>query len=118
MSYRSFNCLPALLAGAALALDYILNVAVGISAGVGALVSAFPSLLSHTLALCLAILVLLMLRLKGTPAMSQVAHVSWQAAPPKFKPVVAHRAPRVYASATERRARGDPATSHGLGMLH
>ena len=42
-----------LLAGAALALDYILNVAVGISAGVGALVSAFPSLLPHTLALCL-----------------------------------------------------------------
>ena len=35
-----------LLAGAALALDYILNVAVGISAGVGALVSAIPSLLA------------------------------------------------------------------------
>ncbi|HWZ88203.1 MAG TPA: hypothetical protein VNW92_05115 [Polyangiaceae bacterium] len=34
----------ALLAGAALALDYILNVAVGISAGIGALVSAIPSL--------------------------------------------------------------------------
>ena len=49
----------ALLAGAALALDYILNVAVGISAGVGALVSAVPSLLPHTLGLCLAILVLL-----------------------------------------------------------
>jgi amino acid transporter len=49
----------ALLAGAALALDYILNVAVGISAGVGALVSAVPSLLPHTVALCLAILVLL-----------------------------------------------------------
>ena len=32
----------ALLAGAALALDYTLNVAVGISAGVGALVSAVP----------------------------------------------------------------------------
>ena len=45
-----------LLAGAALAIDYILNVAVGISAGVGALVSAFPELLPHTLALCLAIL--------------------------------------------------------------
>ncbi len=45
-----------LLAGAALALDYILNVAVGISAGVGALVSAVPELLPHTLALCLVIL--------------------------------------------------------------
>src|SRR5262249_43107176 len=40
----------------ALAVDYILNVAVGISAGVGALVSAFPALLPHTLWLCLAIL--------------------------------------------------------------
>src|ERR1700733_13010521 len=46
----------ALLAGAALAVDYILNVAVGISAGVGALVSAVPSLLPYTLPLCLAIL--------------------------------------------------------------
>jgi amino acid transporter len=51
----------ALVAGAALALDYILNVAVGISAGVGALVSAIPSLLPHTLLLCLVILLLLTL---------------------------------------------------------
>jgi amino acid transporter len=57
----------ALLAGAALALDYILNVAVGISAGVGALVSAFPSLLPHTLLLCLVVLALLtMVNLRGT----------------------------------------------------
>jgi amino acid transporter len=58
---------PALVAGAALALDYILNVAVGISAGVGALVSAAPSLLPHTVALCMGILVLLTLvNLRGT----------------------------------------------------
>jgi amino acid transporter len=50
-----------LVAGAALAVDYILNVAVGISAGVGALVSAAPALLPHTLALCLAILALITL---------------------------------------------------------
>jgi amino acid transporter len=50
-----------LLAGAALALDYILNVAVAIAAGVGALVSAIPSLLPHTTSLCLGILVLLTL---------------------------------------------------------
>ena len=57
----------ALLAGAALALDYILNVAVGISAGVGALVSAVPSLQAHSLGLCLAILVFLTLvNLRGT----------------------------------------------------
>jgi amino acid transporter len=48
-----------LVAGAALALDYILNVAVGISAGVGAMVSAIPSLLPHTLGLCLLILALI-----------------------------------------------------------
>ncbi|MGZ3390439.1 MAG: APC family permease [Isosphaeraceae bacterium] len=48
-----------LLAAAALMLDYVLVVAVGISAGVGALVSALPMLQPHTLALCLAILALL-----------------------------------------------------------
>jgi amino acid transporter len=50
-----------LFAGAALMIDYILNVAVGISAGVGAMVSAFPSLQPHTLRLCLAILLALTL---------------------------------------------------------
>jgi amino acid transporter len=56
----------ALLAGSALALDYVLNVAVGISAGVGALVSAIPSLLDYTLPLCLAILlVLTVVNLRG-----------------------------------------------------
>ncbi len=56
-----------LLAAAALMVDYMLNVAVGISAGVGALTSAVPSLHSHTLALCLGILVALTLvNLRGT----------------------------------------------------
>src|ERR1700689_4352573 len=48
-----------LLAAAALMIDYLLNVAVGISAGIGALVSAWPSLQAHTLAMCLAVLVIL-----------------------------------------------------------
>jgi len=48
-----------LLAAAALMIDYLLNVAVGISAGVGALVSALPVLQPHTLALCLMILAML-----------------------------------------------------------
>jgi amino acid transporter len=52
---------PGLLAGAALWIDYILNVAVAISAGVGALVSAVPALLPHTLPVCMGILVLLTL---------------------------------------------------------
>ena len=50
---------PALIAGAALAVDYILNVAVGISAGIGALVSAVPALLPYTMWLCLLTLALL-----------------------------------------------------------
>src|SRR5271166_234222 len=55
-----------LLAAAALIIDYILVVAVGISAGVGALVSAVPSLQPHTLALCLGILVLItLINLRG-----------------------------------------------------
>jgi amino acid transporter len=52
---------PGLLAAAALMIDYVLVVAVGISAGVGALVSAAPSLQPHTLLLCLAILVVIMI---------------------------------------------------------
>ncbi|HUI77015.1 MAG TPA: APC family permease [Bryobacteraceae bacterium] len=56
----------ALLAAAALIVDYILVVAVGISAGVGALVSAVPSLQPHTLVLCLGILaVLALVNLRG-----------------------------------------------------
>jgi amino acid transporter len=47
-----------LVSGAALLLDYILNVAVGISAGVGALESAFPNLQEHRVALCLVLLTL------------------------------------------------------------
>jgi amino acid transporter len=47
-----------LLAAAALLIDYVLVVAVGISAGVGALVSAAPGLQPYTLWLCLAILII------------------------------------------------------------
>src|SRR5438105_489643 len=56
-----------LLAATALMIDYVLNVAVGISAGVGALTSATPVLHPHTLPLCLGILVLVTLvNLRGT----------------------------------------------------
>jgi amino acid transporter len=51
----------ALLAAAALMIDYVLTAAVGISAGVGALISARPSLQPHTLGLCLGILAVLTL---------------------------------------------------------
>jgi amino acid transporter len=56
-----------LLAAASLMIDYILNVAVGISAGVAAVVSAVPALHRHTLLLCLAILaVIVVVNLRGT----------------------------------------------------
>jgi amino acid transporter len=48
-----------LLAAAALMLDYVLTVAVGISAGVGALISAVPACQPYTLPLCLGILALI-----------------------------------------------------------
>ena len=55
-----------LLAGTALMIDYLLNVAVGISTGVGALVSAVPSLQAHTLGMCLGILAALtLINLRG-----------------------------------------------------
>ena len=55
-----------LLAAAALMLDYLLDVGVGISTGVGALVSAAPRLGPHTLAICLVILLILtMINLRG-----------------------------------------------------
>ncbi len=56
-----------LLAATALMIDYVLNVAVGISAGVGALVSAIPALQPLTVWLCLAVLgALTLLNLRGT----------------------------------------------------
>ena len=56
-----------LLAAAALMVDYMLNVAVGISAGIGALTSAVPSLQSWTLPLCLVMLAAVTLvNLRGT----------------------------------------------------
>ncbi len=66
---ENLGAVPGLLAGSALMVDYILEVAVGISAGVGALVSALPKLQPHTLSLCLGILVILtLMNLRGARA--------------------------------------------------
>lgn len=59
VSSHNLGAFAGLLAAAALMIDYVLNVAVGISAGVGALISALPGLQPHTLSLCLGILLLL-----------------------------------------------------------
>ena len=56
-----------LWAAAALMLDYVLTVAVGISAGIAALVSAFPNLHRYTVPLCiLTLLVITLVNLRGT----------------------------------------------------
>jgi amino acid transporter len=55
-----------LMAGAALFIDYVLNVAVAISAGVGAVISSWPAAQPYTLWLCLLILlVIAVLNLRG-----------------------------------------------------
>lgn len=59
VAHENLGAGPGLLAAAALIVDYVLTVAVGISAGVGALVSAVPKWQPHTLAICLGILVLI-----------------------------------------------------------
>jgi amino acid transporter len=65
-----------LLAAAALMIDYVLNVSVGISAGVGALVSAVPELHPYILWLCLAILLLItLMNLRGTQESGRVLAV-------------------------------------------
>ncbi len=68
-----------LLASAGIMVDYVLNVAVGISAGVAALVSAAPALHPYTLSLCLGILALLMfvnLRDDGCRVAVRTTHLS------------------------------------------
>ena len=62
-----------LIAAAALMVDYMLNVAVGISSGVAALTSAVPALHAYTLPLCLVILaVITVMNLRGTKARSNI----------------------------------------------
>lgn len=66
VAHENIGMRAGLLAAAALMIDYVLVVAVGISAGVGALVSAAPSLQPHTLIICLGILVLItIINLRG-----------------------------------------------------
>jgi amino acid transporter len=67
VAHENLGVHAGLLAAAALMIDYVLNVAVGISAGIAALVSAFPALHPYTLWLCLlALLLLTLVNLRGT----------------------------------------------------
>ena len=51
---------PALIAGAALLIDYVLTVAVSVAAGIAAITSAFPDLYPHRVGLCLLAIFLIM----------------------------------------------------------
>ena len=63
---QNLGAFAGLLAAAALMIDYVLVVAVGISAGVGALVSAIPGWQPYTLWLCLgALAVITLVNLRG-----------------------------------------------------
>ncbi|HEX5080264.1 MAG TPA: APC family permease [Geminicoccaceae bacterium] len=67
VSKENLGTNASLLAAAALMIDYVLTVAVGISAGVAALVSAVPALHPYILPLCLGILLLVTVaNLRGT----------------------------------------------------
>jgi amino acid transporter len=67
VAHENLGTYAGLFAAAALMIDYILNVGVGISAGVAALTSAVPALHPFTLWLCLGILLLItVVNLRGT----------------------------------------------------
>jgi amino acid transporter len=66
VAHQNVGVKASLFAGAALMLDYILNVAVAISAGIGALISVVPKLQPHTVSICLGVLLLLtVINLRG-----------------------------------------------------
>lgn len=67
VSKDNFGNIPALIAGSALMIDYVLTVAVSISAGVSAVTSAFPSLYPLRVDLALfALLFISVVNLRGT----------------------------------------------------
>ena len=76
-----------IIAGAALAIDYVLTVAVSISSGVEQIVSAFPQMKSITILLCILLVLLLAIgnlrglresaRLFGIPAYAFIIGMVW-----------------------------------------
>jgi amino acid transporter len=58
VSKENLGQTPALVAAAALIVDYILTVSVSVTSGVSNLVSAFPDLAPHTLGICIGIVVI------------------------------------------------------------
>jgi amino acid transporter len=60
VSKDNLGIYSALIAGAALLIDYVLTVAVSVAAGIAAVTSALPSLYSHRVALCLVAIFIIM----------------------------------------------------------
>lgn len=57
----NLGSLAGLVAGASLAVDYILTVAVSVSSGTAAITSAFPALYQHRVAICIGIIALMVI---------------------------------------------------------
>ncbi|MGZ9222846.1 MAG: APC family permease [Anaerolineales bacterium] len=66
VAYDNLGRFPALVAAAALLIDYILTVSVSISSGVAQIVSAYPDLFSYRVPICIACVVLItVINLRG-----------------------------------------------------
>ena len=73
VSHENLGDLPGLVAGASLAIDYVLTVAVSTAAGIAALTSYLPSLEAFRVPLCLAaIAVLMVANLRGVRSSAQI----------------------------------------------
>src|SRR5258707_744611 len=59
VAYDNLGQLPALIAAAALLIDYILTVSVSVSSGVAQITSAYPQLFEYRVLICLACVVLI-----------------------------------------------------------
>lgn len=73
VSHENLGDLPGLVAGASLAIDYVLTVAVSTAAGIAALTSYLPALEAFRVPLCLAaIAVLMVANLRGVRSSAQI----------------------------------------------
>jgi len=66
VAYDNLGQLPALIAAAALLMDYILTVSVSVSSGVAQIISAYPSLFAYRVLICVVCVVLItVINLRG-----------------------------------------------------
>ncbi|MFM7362762.1 MAG: APC family permease, partial [Cyanobium sp.] len=76
VSQENLGPIPGLVAGAALSIDYVLTVAVGVAAGIAALTSYFPFLDADRVPLCLlAVLLVMVANLRGVSSSARLLSV-------------------------------------------